>query len=407
MQEIRTALENLKRYVEGEQFKGYDPYDTLNSVMDFLHVGKWVPILAIQFQKRNPINIRPLLGIKNAHNAKAMGLFLQAYSTLFELSPGESVKSTMDFLFKWLCQNYSKGYRGYAWGYDFDWASPAKFVKAFTPSIVVTGFVARGVFKYYEVTGDRKALEVLRSACDFILNDLARWTTEDGMCFSYTPVAQDCCYNASMLGAELLARVYSITGEEELRSLATQALDFVVARQHEDGHWNYSLDPDTGKERRQIDFHQGFVLDSLLAFLECMPTLASQYQTALQKGAEFYRRQQFCDDGRAKRRIPQEWPADIHNQAQGIITFSKLRELDPGYLDFARTIALWTIKNLQDPTGYFYYQKHRFYTNKIPYMRWAQAWMMVALTTLLRELENKNENENYILSRTSCPLPSV
>ena len=53
------------------------------------------------------------------------------------------------------------------------------------------------------------------------------------------------------------------------------------------------------------------------------------------------------------------------------------------YLKFANVIAEWTIKNMQDAKGNYYYQKWPFITNKISYMRWNQAWMMVALTHLL------------------------
>ena len=73
---------------------------------------------------------------------------------------------------------------------------------------------------------------------------------------------------------------------------------------------------------------------------------------------------------------------EIHNQAQGIITFAKLRDFDRSYLKFAQRIAEWTIENMRDGKGYFHYQKHRLYTNRIPYMRWAQAWMLAALTLL-------------------------
>jgi len=34
---------------------------------------------------------------------------------------------------------------------------------------------------------------------------------------------------------------------------------------------------------------------------------------------------------------------------------------------------------MRSSEGYFYYQRHRFHTNRIPYMRWSQAWMMYAL----------------------------
>ena len=192
----------------------------MNLPFDLTRYGKWVPILAIQLQKRSPVNLRPLLGIRKEYNPKAIGLLLHAYSILYQLKPNSGLKQNIDFLFDWLCENYSHGYSGYAWGYNFDWASPTKTLKAFTPSIVVTAFVGKGIFKYYQVTKDKRAVEILRSACDFILNDLARTETRDGISFSYTPIMQDCCFNASMLGAEILAKTYAITGERVLKDLA-------------------------------------------------------------------------------------------------------------------------------------------------------------------------------------------
>ncbi len=75
---IFASLTRLQDYVESEGFKGYDPYDTLNSRFNFLQHGKWIPVLAIQLQKRNPVNFRRILGIPKAFNPKAIGLFLQA-----------------------------------------------------------------------------------------------------------------------------------------------------------------------------------------------------------------------------------------------------------------------------------------------------------------------------------------
>jgi hypothetical protein len=49
----------------------------------------------------------------------------------------------------------------------------------------------------------------------------------------------------------------------------------------------------------------------------------------------------------------------------------------------AQQIASWTIQNLRDKRGFFYYQRRRFYTVRTPYMRWTQAWMLYALARLL------------------------
>ena len=41
---------------------------------------------------------------------------------------------------------------------------------------------------------------------------------------------------------------------------------------------------------------------------------------------------------------------------------------------------------MRSPEGcFYYYQKWRFWTNRINYMRWSQAWMLLALSTLLEK----------------------
>ncbi len=35
-----------------------------------------------------------------------------------------------------------------------------------------------------------------------------------------------------------------------------------------------------------------------------------------------------------------------------------------------------------DDKGYFYYRKYRLFINKIPYMRWGQSTMLLALINL-------------------------
>ncbi|MCK5633344.1 hypothetical protein KAH94_06320, partial [bacterium] len=47
-----------------------------------------------------------------------------------------------------------------------------------------------------------------------------------------------------------------------------------------------------------------------------------------------------------------------------------------------RTIFEFAINVFWNPKGYFYYQKHFIYFNKISYMRWSQAWMFYALCSL-------------------------
>ncbi len=386
---FETALHKLSAYIEKEGFKGYDPYDTLNSPIPFKTFGKLIPVLALQFQKRNPANIRPLLGIKKEYNPKALGLFLQTYCKLQKAFPDKSYSNYIQLLFTELKSNYSKGYSGYCWGYNFDWASSGKYIRRYSPNIVVTAFIAKGIFEYYQLTKDEEALTILKSISDFILKDLPKTETSDGICFSYTTLGVDNCYNASLLAATVLAQLYSITKTEELKHYALKAVDYVVAKQHTDGHWNYSID-ENGKERVQIDFHQGYVIDCIDDVMHYCAIENKLYTDAIAKGTQYYRQHQFFENGQSKWRLPKLYPVEIHNQSQGIITFARMQKLNPEYLNFSETIAKWTIDNMQNKKGFFYYRKLKTYTNKIAFMRWSQAWMFVALTELVLTLKDKN-----------------
>jgi len=373
--------------MEAEKFKGYDPYDTLNSSIPFHYLGKWGPVLAIQLQKRNPFNIRALLGIKKDYNPKAMGLLLHAYSLDYQQNKKEATLEKMDFFFNWLLQNRTKGCEEYCWGYNFDWASPVKFLEKFSPTIVVSGFIAKGVFEYYQATQNPKAVEVLKSIGDFTQNKLAWTKTDKGHCVSYSTKIVDCCYNANMLGAELYARLYFLTKQDKYKVLACKMTDFTIAYQKKSGVWNYSIDLKTGKERTQIDFHQGYVLDSIHYVIKYCGENPI-YLNALKIGAEYYFNNQFKANGQSIFRVPNEYPVEIHNQAQGIVTLSRLTYLSDKYAPFAAIIAKWTAAHMQSEKGYFYYKKYPIHTIKTPFMRWSQAWMFLALT----ELKNpKNE----------------
>jgi hypothetical protein len=385
-----TSLSRFLNWLEENGLSGYDPYDALNSKrIKWLLTSSFTRLCHTQFFKMWPFNWRNPLGVEKGYNPKGMGLFLKSYIKLYYLTKEDGYIRKATEIKEWLKDNSSKGYSGYCWGYNFPWQTSNMILKANEPTIVNSSFIADAILDMYELTQDEECLEIANNSCRFILKDLNITEKPEVICFSYTPFDKDLCHNANLLGASLLARVYSFTGQEELLWYAKRAFDFTIYHQNPDGSWNYSIHPLTGKERRQIDFHQGFILDCIFDFIKHVQPSDKKYMDALLKGAKFYKTEQFFPDGRAKWRYPRVWPIDIHNQAQGMITFSKLGEINPEYLDFARVIAKWTIEHMQDESGFFYYQKWPLFINKIPYIRWGQAWMMLALATLLLEGSTK------------------
>ena len=57
-------------------------------------------------------------------------------------------------------------------------------------------------------------------------------------------------------------------------------------------------------------------------------------------------------------------------------------------MELAEKIGQWAIANMRDDRGFFYYQRRRFHTVHIPYMRWSEGWMAYALA---RFLEGKSK----------------
>ncbi len=397
------SLLRLKEYVGGKRWKGYDPYDALNSSL--LMAGSfrisYLRFIYTQILKRIPFNLRKLLLVRDGYNPKGMGLFLSAYIALYRATSYQEYLKKAQFFISWLINNSSNGYAGHCWGYNFPWQSKALFFFLFTPTIVNTSFIANAFLDAYEVLGEEKYLEIARSSCDFIIKSLnILRTTDEMICFSYTPLDNTKVHNANLLGASLLSRVYSVTKEDELLDYANRAVEFSCAYQNRDGSWYYGLDG-----MNKIDsYHTGFILESLYDFARFSGR--SDIMEKLILGFNYYRDTFFTTSFSPKCYNNKTYPLDIHSAAESIIVFTKFRTMRADNLELAKKIALWAINNMQDQSGYFYYQKHRFYCNKISYMRWSQAWMFKALAYLCEALgmallKRKNDKNRGFVNRNS------
>lgn len=367
---------------------GYNLLDSHSGKFSFVKFGHKISFLINQLVRRSPINLRKQLGVEKTYNAKAMGLFLKVYSDLKNSEQNIIKDSELDdliqFFYKWLMENYCENYSGICWGYHYDWPrSDGSMFKAGTPNVVVTTFVCRGLIAYYKATGNSSVKSIIKSAAKFVVNDLYSTEQQGGLCYSYTPEQRDMIFNANLLAAEILSFSDILHNEELYSEQIRKVLKFTLDQQNEDGSWYYSLDPNTGKPKKQIDFHQGYMVESIHRICCALELKNQNYRNAINRGLNFYFNNQFFKNGISLWRYPKKWPIDIHNQSQGIITFTILRNYNAKYLDFAKKIAGWTIQNMQGDDGEFYYQKWPLFTNKIPYMRWNQAWMLSALTTLL------------------------
>ena len=380
---IENSLLKLTLFCENEQFKGYDPYDTLNSPFPFLFFGQWPAVIATQLQKRNPINIRPLLGIKKEHSTYGMGLLLKAYVKLYKQTGNKEFIQAISYIKDWLLTNRTSYEKELVWGYDYPYATPNFINERNYPTVIHHSFIIDALFEYYQIFNDPQIKDIIVRSEDFIIKHIPVIKNEDGICLGYNPHSKDCTYNASMHAARILAITQNLTGSQRNFDLIRNVVDSVINKQKQNGVWYYSMNAENGKERMQIDFHQGFILECLFDVKVLTGYSNERWEHSITKGLEFYKNEQFFLNGKSKWRLPKTYPIDIHNQGQGIITFSKLKQYQADSLIFSKKILLWTIENMQSKKGYFYYRNYKNYKIKIPYMRWGQAIMLLAFSEYL------------------------
>ena len=391
---IYNNFNALKHYCESEDFKGWDPYDGLNSkvlrkILPLKH-SALLRLVVIQGFKRCPWNLRRMFLVPKQHNAKGIGLFLQGYCNLLKIvtkdntlastiGTKEQILEKIHYLSDLLISMQSKGYHGACWGYNFDWQSRRLFLfPAYCPTVVATCFCASALFEAYELTKKKEYLDVALDSANFILKDLHFDDYKGEKMISYSPLQGNYLVsNASLLGSKVLAYCYKYTKKDEYLEIARSSVKACCLGQAEDGSWTYSQVP----PKQWIDsFHTGYNLDGLMAYEKL--TGDKSFHDNIEKGFDFYIKNFFNEDGSPKYYHNEQYPIDIHCPGQLLVTLHSLNKYDD-YYHLADKVLEWTIKNMQDEKGYFYYQIKKSKNSKIPYMRWSNAFMFYAMSYYL------------------------
>jgi hypothetical protein len=366
-----------------DDYRGYDPYDAMNSRVLGSLPGKWLKIAATQFMVYSPINMRGLFGIQKGVNPKTMGLVLSSLCEIKRKGHGGMVPDIdrkMDDIYKWLVKNKNGNYSGPCWGYHFPWQDMSKFIPRYEPSVVVTSIIGHAILDYGELQGSDGALDFASGISRFIMKDLYRTKDEDGICFSYSPHDRNIVHNANVMGGSLLIRLGKDMDDENVIKAGGSSITFTLKKQNPDGSWFYSIDPVTGAGRSQFDFHQGFVIDSLKIAQDNGGD--DEIDQAIRKGLDFYLGT-VDRSGRVHFRYPKLYPIDIHNQAQAMITFSDWAGSDERCKDVLDRVRSWTLSKMVDDQGRVAHQVWPILVNRIEHARWGSAWLMRALTKLL------------------------
>lgn len=384
---IYDSIQRLSGWLERNDYRGYDTFDGLNAKLlrPFTFNNRFLRMALQQGVRRFPINLRPWIGVARSRSTKGMGFLARGFLRMHAATGDEIWRARAEYALGWLVDNQSRGYTGASWGNHFDYQSRVSYVPQGLPSIVWTSLIGHAFLDAYERLGSDRYLGVATDACEHILHDLSSYAESDSLCISYFPGQDAQVHNANTLGASLLARTYMRTRTETYRALAQKAIRYTASHQRPDGSWYYG---EAGNLHWVDNFHTAYVLDCFKHYAQ--GTGDQSFDACLKHGYDYWKQTFFLADGTPKYYNHKVLPIDIQCCSQAIDTLVFFHDRDPEAAALALTIARWTIGQMQDRTGYFYYRRYaRGLVNRTPTLHWGQATMLSALAGLYHLLSAK------------------
>jgi hypothetical protein len=372
----------VQSWVESHGYRGYEPFDGLSSPLRALTFRNLLAERILQqVVRQSPVNIRPLIGIKPLDSTKGQGMMAWGYLLLHRATGDESYWTKAVERLHWLDAHKSAKFEKHSWANFFDFSSRGGAYHKDDSIIVWTSLIAQAYLEAFEQSQDQWFLDIAISACDWIMA-LPRERTDRGDCLSYFAHEQESIHNASMLGAAVLARAARVAGRMDYQETAREAMRYSCLRMLPSGAWWYAED----ERYHWIDnFHTGYNLDSLKCYIDNSGD--TEFSEQLMRGLRFYKENFFLPSGCPKYYHSRAYPIDIQCASQAIDTLAYFSQDDPESLALAIKVADWTIANMQDSAGFFYYRKYPIgVTARTPMLHWGQATMFKGLSHLISRL---------------------
>lgn len=371
-------LEALQR----DKFKGFDPFDLLNSkFLEGFEIGEYriLELLAIQFGKRFPVNLRNILRVEKSVNPKGVALvvlsLLNRYQREGSLEHLDLAKNLGEYLLLNCCDKTQWG--SMCWGYNFPWRSRAFFVQRNTPNLVVTYFCFKALNSLAKFTNDDKFSEVALAVSKFIRSHLHVHHGGKSY-FKYVPNSTALIHNINIFGSLICFQAGEYIKDNELFAIGQETLETTLKAQLCDGSFPYG---DLHHHQFIDSFHSGYVLDGLWEINQL--AYSKTIEQTISKGYRHFKNAFITDRFDIKYYDDKIYPLDVHCFAQAIITILTHEQgTESGLLLATKVFERMQEQFFDKSKGYFYYRRYPFYVNKVNYMRWTQAWALLAASKI-------------------------
>ncbi len=392
LSELKESEQKFLDWLESVGYTSYDPYDIWGTKFGLwsrkIYYGKGIlglpfiaPFILIDFFCPSARK----LFVKKERFATADGQLLLAFLNMYRVSSDAKYLDKAIALSQDLLDYSISGYRGYCWGYPFDWQNSKDTMwSKNTPYITCTPYCFEAFIELYDETKDERFYDIAESISKFVYEDLNDTSTsENSAAGSYSPIDNSKVINASAYRAWLLIEASKRFNKPEYKERGLKNLNFILENQQPDGSWLYAV-VDEGKSF--IDhFHTCFVLKNLYKLNEVLQD--ENVTRSIIRGFEYHKTHLFHEDGNPKS-FSQEprfqvTQIEMYNFAESITLGALLKPLIPEAYGIGHTLAKRLVTQHQLPRGYF---KTRIFKGGInhtfPFLRWPQAQLYYAITNL-------------------------
>src|SRR5262245_53488708 len=185
LETIESSLDRVEKWVEAHNYRAYEPFDGLSSWFRPLTFGTLLgERLLMQAIRQSPINLRPLSGVRPKDSTKGRGYMAYGYLYRYRTSGDRRFLAKAEACLDWLDHHKAGKFQKHSWSNHFDFSSRGGAYTKDDPIIVWTALIGFAYVEAYELTGNRRWLDIADSACGWIM-DLPRETTRSGNCISY------------------------------------------------------------------------------------------------------------------------------------------------------------------------------------------------------------------------------
>ena len=418
--ELSTAVDKFCSWLADSGGASYDPYDLFGT-----RYGCWARRLYYSKHPLGVITTAPLIlmevispGLRALFvkkdrfptaDAQLSLAFLNLYEARQEQPNGDTSvhpdhdRSALSWRIKAtdlaneLLKQSVPGYSGLCWGYPFDWQHVNGLMPKGTPHITATPYCYEVFTRLFDLTGEKHYLKVARSIAAFVFDDLKDTPTgHDAAASSYTPHDHSKVINASAYRAFVLFDAARRFQKETYRAKARKNLQFILQAQRPDGSWLYAID---SLPQAFIDhFHTCFVLKNLHKINRHLQS--DEVKRAVQNGYEYYRKALF--DGEDNPKTYAVAPRaeivrlEMYNVAEAITLGTLLRDDIPEAFALAKRLVTRLTTKYQLPSGHWVTRIYRGgIRHTVPFLRWPQSQLFLAVTNLLLALEQRERMANY------------